>query len=417
MRKGSRRPDCASTKFESVILSSQSHAKDTDHTQRLPQFESTSDAPPTSPSASSCSSQHSCCHDSDCNLSTNTPVPRSAACSWEACLNPEICDKIECCDDEACIHPNATRLQVESSACNGSEITEEERDDFAEFINYDTTESGGSMPCRWLETDQQCSVTAPPAVLSQHVFKDHIEQSTWLPCEWAQCDQTIESQQLLQHVVQEHRLDQYVCLWQGCGYSFSSDNELATHMAAMHCSKLDCHWGGCEFNNMDRTTLKSHVTDEHLKLNTTEAFLSHSYGSGLPATSPMAAQPQISQTSSSPAFSTPPSRHNSFEEIPSIHPIQTSNPKKHQCLWTVDESAHAVCAACFTHENQLQAHVEKAHLSSLSARKHPLGSAGLVCRWQGCKANGSSHNGKDKLRKHTYTHTGCKSTRTGHLIA
>ena len=377
----------------------------------MSKFGNVPDAHPPSPSISSCSSERSCCHDSACNLLSTTPIPRSEACSLDACLNPEICDKLECCDDEACIHPSDFPPQEGCSAGHASDITEEERDDFADLINYDTAESSGSMPCQWLETDHQCSVTGPPAAISKHVYKDHIEQSTWLPCEWAQCDQTIESQHLLQHVVQEHRLDQYVCLWQGCGYSFSSDEELAAHMSAMHCSKLDCHWGGCEFIDMDPAALKTHVTDEHLNLYSNSGFLSHPYSNTLSATPLIASKPQLSQVSRSPSFSIPPSPHNSFQNFSGPPKIPSGGLEKHQCLWRMTESAHSICATCFSHENELQGHVEKAHLSDLSARSHPLGSAAFVCRWQGCKAKGSSHNGKDKLRKHTYTHTGCKNTK------
>ena len=358
---------------------------------------------PASPSASSCSSEHSCCDNPACDFSTTASLQKSISCSLDACLNPEICDKVECCSDEACIHPNDD-TQDQSSTYDAGDTIGHSHDVASDLIGNRVGGLDGSLSCQWLETDHQCSVTAPPAALSQHIFKDHIEQNTWLPCGWAQCDQTIESQQLLEHVSQAHQPDQYICLWEGCGYSFSSDEELAAHMSAMHCTKLDCHWGGCEYIDMDPIALKSHVYDEHLNMHPPTTFPPHLYSS-LP--SPPSAH-RISQPSSSLSYGTSPSPPDFLPYLPNepTPPLGTSH--QHQCLWTSDKSTHAVCGALFPCENDLQSHLEQTHLKQLSARTNPLKTGIFVCRWQDCKASGSPHNGKDKLRKHTYTHTGCK---------
>jgi len=374
----------------------------------FPQFTSVPNSLPDSPVASSCSGEHSCCDNPACELSTTTSVKEWEACSLEACLNPDKCDREECCSDEACVHPADLDIRELSSAGGASDTVDQDRDEFAEFINHDTIDPFGSMPCQWLETDHQCSVTAPPAALSQHVFKDHIEQNAFLPCGWAQCDQTVESQQLLQHVVQAHRPDEYVCLWQGCGYSFSSDEELAAHMSAMHCTKLDCHWGGCELIHMDPVALKSHITDEHLSGYPNESFHSQPHDSSPPALSSETSMQHLSQRSSSSYIDPVLSQHDFVQRLPDQSVLPVDGRKKYHCLWQVDRSARSVCAKSFPHENDLQAHVEEVHLNHLSARAQPQGKTIFVCRWQSCKANGSPYNGKDKLRKHTYTHTGCK---------
>ena len=360
--------------------------------------------------ASSCSSEHSCCEDPACHLSPSTLAQTSEACSFEACLNPEQCDQVDCCSDEACIHPTGSDTRNASDSGDSNDL-DQHQDDFADFLNYNTINSNVSMPCQWLETDHQCSVSAPPAALSQHVFKDHIEQNALLPCGWAQCDQTIDSQQLLQHVVQTHQPDKYVCLWQGCGFSFSSDEELAEHMSAMHCHDLDCHWAGCEYFHKDAVALKSHVTDEHLSFRPNDAFRSHTH-TICQSTSSSTESAYTSLPSSSSSFETPFSQQSlvyQHSNQPCTQPtVQQLGSPKHACLWITDQSAGSVCAASFNCENDLQDHIEQAHLNYLSARTHPLGVAVFVCKWQGCKSSGSPYNGKDKLRKHTYTHTGCQ---------
>ena len=356
---------------------------------------------------SSCSSEHSCCDDSNCQLSISTAGQRSEACSLEACLNPEVCDKEECCSDETCIHPFDVAARDVSSLGHASITVDKEPHGLDEVIDYGTVEADGSMLCQWLETDHQCSVTAPPAALSQHVFKDHIEHNSLLPCEWAQCDQTVESQQLLQHVAQAHQPDQYVCLWQGCGCSFSSGEELAAHMSALHCTKMDCHWGGCEFIDMDLMALKCHITDEHLNVPPSQVFQNRSYLKDLsPSRSAMSTQ-HVSQPSSSSSLDILSLQSKCAQQLSTQPHIFTSESQKHRCFWTVDQSRQSVCSASFSQENDLQAHVEEAHLDCLSARTSSLGTAIFVCNWQDCRAKGSPYNGKDKLRKHTYTHTGC----------
>ena len=364
--------------------------------------------------ASSCSSEHSCCDDPACELSSSSFVQSSEACSLEACLNPEQCDQVDCCSDEACIHPTGSDTRNPTDSGENDNLSQHQ-DDFFDFLNYDAFNSNAPLPCQWLETDHQCSVSAPPAALSQHVFKDHIEQNALLSCEWAQCDQTIDSQQLLQHVVQTHQPDKYICLWQGCGSSFSSDDELAAHMSAMHCQDLDCHWAGCGYFHKDAVALKSHVTDEHLSLRSHEAFRSYPYNT-YQAASSSAESAHVSHPSSSSSFDTPYSQHSLVHQPPnqpyprpSTQPgVHSGNSRQHTCLWSTDQSAGSICSASFDCENDLQDHIEHAHLSHLSARTHPLGTAVFVCKWQGCRTSGSSHNGKDKLRKHTYTHTGCQ---------
>lgn len=357
---------------------------------------------------SSSSNEESCendCSIPGCDRCTTPSVHDSEACSLEACLNPDGCESVECCREEACIRPSD--LTIHPGSSTGDHLALQQHD-FPDFLNYDTTDPNDLIPCQWLETDHQCTVSAQSIdALSQHVFQNHIEQQALLPCEWGQCDQTVESQQLVEHVSQKHHPDQYVCLWQGCGYSFSSDEELAAHMSALHCTKLDCHWGGCEVINVDPGALKSHINDAHINMRLAEAFHQNMYGDSLSASPSTVSGQHSSQILGPSSLSSPAPPQSPHFQPPRRAHGSMSDSTAHTCFWTTDLSVGVVCAATFHHENDLQAHVEEAHINSLTARNNPHGNAIFICKWQGCKAEGTPHNGKDKLRKHTYTHTRC----------
>ena len=354
-----------------------------------------------------CPSEIDCCSDSACDLSIISHEPHSNSCSLILCLNPDECDQEDCCTDEACNHPCEFDLRQSYPSSKENDLTNTCHGNLVDFHNFDSLESNESIPCQWLETDHQCSAFGPPAALSQHVFKDHIEQNTLLPCGWAQCDQTVDSQQLLQHVAKAHQPDQYVCLWQGCGCSFSSDEELAAHMSAMHCTKLDCHWGGCELFGLDPVALKSHVFDDHINFHPSDTFNPLPYSGEFFTSSSAPSLQNNTRPSSSSSTSNLASQHSHAQlSLPQVEPM-VNDSEKHSCFWTLETMTNSICAASFANENDLQAHIEKDHLSDLSSRTSPLGTAVFVCKWRGCKSKGTPHNGKDKLRKHTYTHTGC----------
>ena len=331
----------------------------------------------TTPINSSLSSEYSCkevCTDPACNIWDATSIHDSDTCSLGSCLSPEVCESSRCCREETCIRQSDDEYQCGPSCLKDDRL---EPDEFADFIDYDLESTDQPIPCQWLETDQQCPVSASPAALSLHVTKDHIDPNAWLPCGWSHCDQTVESQHILEHVSQDHRPDQYVCLWQGCGYSFSSGEELATHMSTMHTPKLDCHWGGCDFSLMDPDALKVHVNDEHLNMN----FEDFHQDTG----------DDVSFAS----FSSP-SRHDL---------VLASDSGPHFCQWMDGSVSNKTCGASFQHENDLQDHMEKIHINDLSK------GGSYVCRWQDCSGFGNPHNGKHRLRKHMWTHTGCKIPR------
>ena len=78
----------------------------------------------------------------------------------------------------------------------------------------------------------------------------------------------------------------------------------------------------------------------------------------------------------------------------------------HVCMWITDDETEMLCAAQFGDTNALQAHVESCHCPSTRKRKPK---SHWVCKWLGCVVKGQTRESRDKLRKHVYTHTGCKS--------
>ena len=78
----------------------------------------------------------------------------------------------------------------------------------------------------------------------------------------------------------------------------------------------------------------------------------------------------------------------------------------HVCKWIIDGETETLCAAQFGDTNALQAHVESSHYPQSRKRKPK---SHWVCKWLGCVEKGETRGSRDKLRKHVYTHTGCKS--------
>ena len=347
--------------------------------------------PYTTPFTSSVSSAPSCndvCTDPTCNAWDTCSIHQSDTCTLKSCLSSDLCESSACCREEECIRESETDFECGHSCLNDERL---ESDDFSDLLNYDLENINEPMPCQWLETAPQCPVSASPAALSLHVTKGHIDPNAWLPCGWNQCEQTVDSQHIVEHVSQEHRPDQYVCLWQGCGWSFSSGEELSNHMSTMHTTKWDCHWGGCDFTLEDQDSLKAHINDEHFNFN--PDFDSDFHHDNIPECQPF------------PPLTSPELQ---VGQQPQPDLAEAKDLAAHTCQWMEKSSANKICGAPFHHENDLQDHVEKAHVNGMHERKHEPQCGPYVCNWRGCSIQGMPHNGKHRLRKHMWTHTGCR---------
>ena len=75
-------------------------------------------------------------------------------------------------------------------------------------------------------------------------------------------------------------------------------------------------------------------------------------------------------------------------------------PPAKQCLWEDEASTTQICGMQFLTSNDLQFHLHCSH----GVEKDAV----LVCYWDKCKRQREPFQTPQKLRRHTYTHTGCK---------
>ncbi len=89
-------------------------------------------------------------------------------------------------------------------------------------------------------------------------------------------------------------------------------------------------------------------------------------------------------------------------------PISPSFPPGVQCLWSLNSSTSQICGEHFQTGNDLQAHVERAHIYGMVLGLPSNTSPTVVCQWSDCKRMAMPLQSTKKLTRHLYTHTGCK---------
>ena len=86
--------------------------------------------------------------------------------------------------------------------------------------------------------------------------------------------------------------------------------------------------------------------------------------------------------------------------LPVPAPAPASSPPAKQCLWVNDTSTRQICGARFQTANDLQLHLHYVHgIDNDSV---------VVCEWDDCRRHREPFQTPQKLRRHTYIHTGCK---------
>lgn len=87
-----------------------------------------------------------------------------------------------------------------------------------------------------------------------------------------------------------------------------------------------------------------------------------------------------------------------------------------RCLWIVDSSSGQLCGFSCDHGNDLQTHIERAHIDPQVAKSetgHKRASSrvpkSLVCRWEGCKHHEQKKTFRQTqaLKQHVITHSRC----------
>ncbi len=329
-----------------------------------------------------------------------------------------------------------------------------------------------SLQCRWELPDVQCDVSLPSAnALGQHIYQDHIEpQVTFFPweqnnvvrtdqqpaaylCQWGSCRRSFSDHAALErHVKVAHtNLD---CRWAGCEVSTESPTLLKAHVNVDHLNiNQDVNWQPYTYGykpsfgsptplKIDGETADTQDTQDtsfgsegRYQAPTSQDAVANypghqlgvygnaqqgSYSSfnnvhtsavnfsqQIPWPVSPVVRPAPSTVSLSSSFNN--LQGSSQTQLPSsvtgsfrTNPVQ--NQDLHTCRWVADYSSGQVCGATFTDANILQTHVNEEHITK-------LGSDGILCNWQDCKRNQGpkpAFPNKEKLKRHMYTHTGCK---------
>lgn len=326
-----------------------------------------------------------------------------------------------------------------------------------------------SLQCRWELPDVQCDVSLPSAnALGQHIFQDHIEplttfvpweQTNVLPqekqpaeylCQWGSCRLTFPDHAALErHVKVAHtNLD---CRWAGCEVSRESPAQLKTHVNMDHLNiGQNMDWQSYPYGYKTSFEQPTYLGGDSNPADTQDSISgfdgsfqasASQHAVANPSSSPVGAygNPHHRASSSSNAVHPPvvnrgqqiswsispvvrsaPSSHSlsssfsnlqgsSQAQLPSsaMASFKTSsgqNKHSHICQWLVDPALGQVCGANFADANVLQTHVNEKHITN-------FGADGIICNWQGCKRNRGPKPmfpNKEKLKRHMYTHTGCK---------
>lgn len=79
-------------------------------------------------------------------------------------------------------------------------------------------------------------------------------------------------------------------------------------------------------------------------------------------------------------------------------------PEQHACMWVLNHTSDATCGTTFESARLLQDHVDKVHVSNLTA------AGGLKCEWQHCQRDSKPFEQKLKLLRHVFSHTKGKNS-------
>lgn len=326
-----------------------------------------------------------------------------------------------------------------------------------------------SLQCRWELPDVQCDVSLPSAnALGKHIFQDHIEPlATFFPweqtdvlrreqqppeylCQWGSCRRSFPDHTALErHVKVAHtNLD---CRWAGCEVSRESPALLKTHVNMDHLNiNQDMNWQpspygykpsfarhpylGVDCNSADRQDSMfgfngrfQAVTSQHVVATPKYSQIdAHENPQQSPYSSSNSVHPPTGNCSQQIAWPVSPvvrparSSHSLSSSFSNVHgssqaqlpssvmaSFRTSPVKNnhiHTCRWLVDQSLGQICGQTFIDANILQTHVNEEHTTNFGAN-------GILCNWKGCKRNRGPKPmfpNKEKLKRHMYTHTGCK---------
>jgi uncharacterized C2H2 Zn-finger protein len=238
--------------------------------------------------------------------------------------------------------------------------------------------------CNWLDCGQSMQDLSE---WHKHFHQEHIDPQFTFNCPMSpsSCQTTLNSNPM-DHLQTTHGFtfdetaDGFACPAPNCltEEMYCDPSMLHNHLDLMHAipvqGDLQCQVNACNTFYQDRQVFFNHLNSAHT----------------LPV--PMTPIEEIDLTS----FPMPAAKEKAEEP---------GHDNYLSCKWTTGDDH--LCGEVFNSEEELQAHVKKAHLASLNKQ------SGYFCKWQGCNRKqkmgdkeGFSQRGK--LERHMASHTGCK---------
>ena len=339
--------------------------------------------------------------DGDCDSLDCTSCDGSEICC-KPCTNPDMCSSGEC-DDLKCFeepHSICTGHHTPSDLYRSGQTPVSPEESYVNPRHL-------LLDCHWETLGQQCEASMPSFnSLSQHVLMSHIQPQKVLPCKWNRCSDQVEVDEIPNHVWHYHsptpQADSYICLWQGCGQNFLTTEDLDVHMKSVHC-RISCHWDGCEQATTSEVALKAHVDKKHISKTMSPKSTGATPSAPSPDTPHTVIPTQEIHTGHCKSTWNAPILTATADELV-LH--ISGNAGEKICQW-VGHIAAKVCGETFSNGNELQAHIEEAHLDNLKALSSPracLNQPAYTCLWQGCKNKGPFSE-RSKLARHIYIHS------------
>ncbi len=333
------------------------------------------------------------------------------------------------------------------------------KDALSQHVFQDHIQPESSLTCGWSDCEEQINAQQ----FADHLWNSHHPEQH-LPvsyvCLWDHCGESFsDAEQLETHMEVAHtHMESIDCRWGGCDTITTNSAELQSHVNKEHLhlniqpafpssnlemglpdhsdslpSKNPYYWSPENDNLLERVRAQNltfpQIASQYFPNKSAQAcqrryaFLYNKQQQSAPqstvqstpllsysplppssyATSPYEPQYPLVDPSSSQTPLALPSNHSSQ---PVLDPPSTQG--NHECMWITDDATESLCGAHFGGPNELQAHVESFHYPLADSRQRlPQGS--WVCRWMGCKRRAEKRMSREKLKKHIYTHTGCKS--------
>ena len=349
------------------------------------------------------------------------------------------------------------------------DITAPTKDALSQHVFNDHIQPETSLTCGWSNCEEQIDAQQFTEHLwNNHHPEQHVPES--YVCLWEGCREVFEdSEQLEMHMELAHtHMESIDCRWGGCSTITTNSAELRSHVNQEHLniqvqpafplpdlemdpsdrrsslsSKKPRHWSPEQDELLMRVRAQNltfqQIASQYFPDKSAQACQIHyaklynqeqesvpqytqestpllSYSPLPPSSTPLLSYsplPSSSYTTSTyepqyplidPLSQTPPVF---FSNHSSQLVLDPSSQPDHECMWITDDATESHCGAHFTHPNELQSHVETSHYPlSDDGKRRPKNQ--WVCKWMGCARKGETRVTKEKLKKHLYTHTGCK---------